>query len=189
MIPQPTLTTERLILRPCVAGDAEAIQRLVSNIEIARNTLSIPHPYPDGGAAEWIAKHAERYEKSEEVEFGIVIRDDDDLVGVIGLLPKKHDRAEIGYWIGQPYWGRGYATEAARAVIGFAFGGMRLNRVEAAHFSRNPASGRVMQKAGMQYEGRRREAVLKWDEYLDTEMYSILRREWDGDGGALPSVE
>ncbi len=187
MNPQPTLTTERLTLRPCVADDAAALQRIVSDVEIARNTLSIPHPYPEGGAVEWIAKHAERFEKSEEVVFAIVARD--GLVGVIGVVPKPHDRAEVGYWIGVPYWGRGYATEALKAAIGYAFEKMGVNRLEAQHFSRNPASGRVMQKAGMTHEGRHREAVLKWDEYLDVEMYSILRREWRSDGAALASVE
>jgi len=189
MNPQPTLTTERLILRPCVAGDADAIQRLVSDVEIARNTLMIPHPYPEGGAAEWIGKHAARVDDSEEIVFGVVERESGEIVGVIGLVPKKHNRAEIGYWIGVPYWGRGYASEAARAVIAYAFENLGLNRVEAAHFSRNPASGRVMQKAGMTHEGTHREAVLKWDEYLDTEMYAIVRREWRRDEAALRSVE
>jgi ribosomal-protein-alanine N-acetyltransferase len=178
MKPQPTLTTERLILRPCVAEDADAIQRLVSDVEIARNTLHIPHPYPEGGAAEWIAKHAERLENEQEIVFGIVVRDSGELVGVMGLVPKKYDRAEIGYWIGVPYWGRGYATEAARAVIGYAFEQLGFNRVEASHFARNPASGRVMQKAGMKHEGTMREAIRKGDEYLDTEMYAVLAAEW-----------
>jgi RimJ/RimL family protein N-acetyltransferase len=178
MKPQPTLTTERLILRPCVAEDAGAIQRLVSDIEIARNTLHIPHPYPEGGAAQWIARHAERYETSSEIVFAIVTRDTNELAGVIGLVPKPHNRGEIGYWVGIPYWSRGYATEAVREVIRYAFEDIGMNRIEAAHFSRNPASGRVMQKAGMQHEGTHRESVFKWDEYLDTEMYAILRREW-----------
>ena len=171
---QPTLTTERLILRPCVAEDADAIQRLVSDVEIARNTLNIPHPYPEGAAAQWIAKHAE----SEEIVFAIVTRDTNELAGVIGLVPKEHNRGEIGYWVGVPYWGRGYATEATRAIIRYGFEERGMNRIEAMHFSRNPASGRVMQKAGMEHEGTHRQAIFKWDEYLDAERYAILRREW-----------
>jgi RimJ/RimL family protein N-acetyltransferase len=178
MNPQPTLTTERLVLRPCVAADAESIQRLVSDIEIARNTLSIPHPYPEGGAAEWIATHEKHYANSIAIVFVIVTRDTNEIAGVVGLVRKEHNRGEIGYWLGVPYWGRGYATEAAREVIRYAFEEVGLNRIEAAHFSRNAASGRVMQKAGMRHEGTHREAILKWNEYLDTEMYAILRREW-----------
>lgn len=185
MSARPKLTTEHLILRPCVADDAAVIQRLVSHIEIARNTLSIPHPYPEGGAAEWIAKH----EASEEVVFAIVPRDGGEVVGVIGLVPKKHDCAEVGYWIGVPYWGHGYASEALVAIIDYAFRERALNRVEAMHFTRNPASGRVMQKAGMRHEGTHREAVRKGDDYLDTEMYAILRREWRSDEKAFASVE
>jgi RimJ/RimL family protein N-acetyltransferase len=178
MKPQPSITTERLLLRPCVASDADAVQRLVSDIEVARQTLNIPHPYPEGGAAEWIEKHAERFENSEEIVFGLFTRDGGELVGVMGLIPKSHDRAEIGYWIGVPFWGRGYATEAARAMVRYAFEEMDVNRIEAEHFARNPASGRVLQKAGMRHEGTRRQAILKWNEYLDVELYAILRSEW-----------
>jgi len=177
MTAQPTLTTERLTLRPCVPADAEAIQALVSDVEIARNTLNIPHPYPAGAASEWITRHTEKFEKNEEIVFAIVTRGG-ELVGIIGLVPKQHDVAEIGYWIGVPYWSRGYASEAARAVIGYAFGELSFNRIEAAHFSRNPASGRVMQKIGMKHEGTLRQAVKKWSEYVDTELYSVLRSEW-----------
>src|SRR5205085_860622 len=148
-----------------------AMQTLVSDIEIARNTASIPHPYPDGGAIEWIRMH----ESLEEAIFAIIKRDSEELIGTIGLILKPHERAEIGYWIGVPFWNHGYASEAARAVIAFGFETLALNRIEAAHYARNPASGRVMVNAGMKHEGTHRQAVKKWDEYLDTEMYSILR--------------
>jgi len=189
MKPQPTLTTDRLVLRPCAAEDAEALQRLVSDIEIARGTLSIPHPYPEGGAVEWVAKHAERFENGDEVVFGLFTRDGGQLVGVMGIVPKDHDRGEIGYWVGVPFWGRGYATEAGRAVLRYGFEELGLNRIEAAHFANNPASGRVMQKIGMKHEGRLREAVKKWNQYLDTEMYAILRREWMSDETPATPVE
>ena len=97
-------------------------------------------------------------------------------MGAIGLVVQpEHSRAALGYWIGVPYWGQGYATEAGREVVRYAFDELGLNRVYAFHFTRNPASGRVLQKIGMVYEGVRRAHTLKGSEYLDDEAYGILR--------------
>ena len=87
-------------------------------------------------------------------------------------------RAELGYWIGKPYWGQGYCTEAARATLDFGFEQLGLNRIFAHHFARNPASGRVMQKIGMTREGRLRQHVKKWDAFEDLELYGILKDHW-----------
>ena len=87
--------------------------------------------------------------------------------------------AELGYWIGVPYWGRGYATEAAREVVKYGFEKVQLNRIFAAHFKHNPASGKVLQKIGMKYEGCMRQNILKWGDFIDVEVYSILRQEFD----------
>ena len=177
---RPTLETERLLLRPFRLEDAPVVHRLASAREIAEMTLTIPHPYPDGAAEGWISRHAASFERGEAVDFAIVVRDDDTLVGAVGLgLQPEHDRAELGYWIGVPYWGRGYATEAAAAVLGYAFGTLGLHRVFAFHYAKNAASGRVLQKIGMTHEGRRRAHTLKWGEYLDNETYGILRDEWE----------
>ena len=174
------LATERLLLRPFTLDDAAAVQRLVSAYEIAENTLLIPHPYPEGAAAEWIATSGKMFEEGKTINLAIVLRDSGEVAGSMGLvLTPQHDKAEIGYWIGVPYWNRGYATEAAGALIDFGFAECRLNRIDAGHFDRNPSSGRVMQKAGMQYEGRLRQYIKKWDEYLDVVYYAILRSEWD----------
>lgn len=174
----PTLETARLILRPFAMADAPEVQRLCGAREIALNTLLIPHPYPDGKAEEWIASHPASLEKGEGDRFAITLRDGGALTGAIGmLLHREHDRAEIGYWIGIPYWGRGYATEAVQAVIAYGFDELHLNRIYAEHFTRNPASGRVMQKAGMRHEGTLRQMHKKWGEYVDTDMYSILRED------------
>jgi ribosomal-protein-alanine N-acetyltransferase len=170
------LATDRLLLRPFVLDDAPAVQRLVSAYEIAENTLLIPHPYPEGAATEWIGKHGTN---PNNHVFAIVLRDAGEVLGAIGLdVQPDHDRGEIGYWIGVPYWGRGYMTEAARAVLGWAFESLCLNRVFAQHFTRNPASGRVMQKLGMKHEGSLRQHDKKWGEYLDVEVYGIVRSEW-----------
>ena len=90
----------------------------------------------------------------------------------------QHSHAELGYWIGVPYWGKGYATEAAKAVVRYGFEQIKLNRIFAHHFKPNPASGKVLRKIGMKYEGCMRQHVRKWDEFVDLELYAILREEW-----------
>ena len=168
----PVLGTPRLTLRPFNPGDAPRVQLLAGAREVALNTLLIPHPYPDGAAEEWIASHEQQAQRGI-VTFAI---DDGELVGAIGLeIHAAHDRAEVGYWIGVPYWGRGYATEALVEVIRYAFEELQLNRVYAHHYSRNAASGRVMQKAGMKHEGSMRRHVKKWGELLDVEWYGIVK--------------
>lgn len=176
---RPVLKTERLTLRLFEPEDAAAVERLASSYEVALNTLSIPHPYPEGAAAEWIASNEKAFEEGRIINFAIVVRETGELAGSIGLvMTPQHDKAEIGYWVGVPYWNRGYATEAGKALIDYGFREWNLNRIDAGHFDRNPSSGRVMQKLGMQYEGRLRQSIKKWDEYLDVEYYAILRSEW-----------
>ena len=172
---RPVLRTTRLVLRPFTPADAPRVHQLAGAREVALNTLTIPHPYPDGAAEEWIDSHEAKFEQGH-VNFAI---DDGNLVGAIGLVTKREDDiAEIGYWIGVPYWGRGYASEAAEAVIRYGFEDLGLNKIYAAHFARNPASGRVLQKLGMSHEGTLRQHHRKWDEYVDSEVYGILKSEW-----------
>ncbi len=172
---RPTLETERLILRPFVVSDASEVQRLAGNRVIADTTLNMPHPYGDGVAEEWISTHQEDFDEDKGVTFAITGKPDGDLIGAISLMGvAKGHQAELGYWIGEPFWGCGFCTEAARAVVAYAFDVLGLARVHACHFARNPASGRVMQKIGMKHEGCRRHHVMKWDNLEDIELYGIL---------------
>jgi ribosomal-protein-alanine N-acetyltransferase len=177
---QPTLTTERLILRPYTLDDAPELQRLIGERDVARTLMSVPHPYPDGAAEEFINAHPERAEKGQ-YQFAITHWKEGYLIGGTGFndVDREAGRAEIGYWIARPYWGNGYGTEAARAMVKFGFEVMNLNRIHAAHFSNNPASGRIMRKIGMKYEGCRRQHVRKWGVLLDWECYGILRSEYN----------
>ncbi len=178
--PRPTLETERLILRPFQMSDVGNVQRLASAAEIAATTLNIPHPYPRSAAENWIRTHRARFEEGEGVDFAITLRDGGTLVGAIALqITPQHDRAEMGYWVGVPYWNRGYATEAARAVVRYGFRVLGMNRIYANHFPRNPASGRVMQKVGMTLEGTLRQHVKKGDVYEDLVYYGLLREEYE----------
>jgi len=175
--PQPTLRTERLLLRAFRPEDAAVVQRLAGEREVADTTLTIPHPYRDGMAETWIATHAEAWERQERLTLAITA----EALGVIGAislhLRPVHRRAELGYWVGRPFWNCGYATEAARAVIAFGFEALGLSRIHASHFTRNPASGRVMVKAGMRLEGTFRQHVIRWDRPEDLSQYAILKTD------------
>jgi RimJ/RimL family protein N-acetyltransferase len=175
---QPTLRSDRLVLRPFTLADAPDVQRLAGDRDIASTTLNIPHPYEDGMAETWIGGHQERFEKGEQVSFAVVL-EDGTLIGAMGLhVNQEFERAELGYWIGKPYWGRGYCTEAAKTVLHYGFETLGLNRIQARHLARNPASGRVMQKIGMRYEGYLRQHVNKWGIFEDIELYAILKSEY-----------
>jgi RimJ/RimL family protein N-acetyltransferase len=149
------LKTERLLLRPFRPVDAEAVQTLCANWKVARMTTRIAHPYPEGAAALWIASHSEAGARDEE--HTLCIERDGEPIGAVGLR-KTADRVyEVGYWIGEPWWGRGYATEAAARLLRFAFRELGAARATSGHFLDNPASGRVLEKCGFAYTGEDRE--------------------------------
>ncbi len=175
----PWLYTNRLILRPFHKTDAEDVARYVGERVIAANTLSIPHPYTLQMALDWIETHEQAFSKDEGINFAVINSSTSELIGAIGLVVQlEHARAELGYWIGKPHWNQGFATEASRKVIDFGFTNWELERIYAQHFSGNPASGKVMIKSGMHYEGCLRHHIKKWNEYKDLEVHSILRSEW-----------
>jgi RimJ/RimL family protein N-acetyltransferase len=172
----PVLTTHRLLLRFLDLADAPEVTRLVGEREIAATTLQIPYPYEEGMAAEWIAPQREQWERGEQATFAMVRREDDRLVGAIGLgIQSRHHRAELGYWVGRSFWGNGLATEAARGVVAYGFDELGLERIYAYCMKDNPASARVLRKAGMTLEGCLRRHVEKWGEFKDLEVYGILR--------------
>jgi len=175
----PTLQTERLTLRGLLLSDAPVVKKLAGDREIAYNTLLIPHPYEEGFAERWIAERQIEFQKNGALTFGILLDKSNTLCGVIGLVTSRiHSHGELGYWVGVQHWNQGYCSEAAAAVVNYGFEALRLNRIWAAHFSRNRASGRVLQKLGMTHEGCLREHISKWGQYLDVEQYGILRSEW-----------
>lgn len=168
-----------MLLRPLVLSDADRVQELAGAREVAVGTLTIPHPYDDGVAEEWIAGRAGAWERRELVVFGQTTPDH-GLVGVVGVeLEMDHLRGELGYWVGVPYWGRGYATEAAHAVLDYMFTDLGLRRVYARHYARNPASGRVLEKLGMRREGVLRSHIVRFDEVHDAVLYGLLVDEWE----------
>lgn len=178
-LPQPVLRTPRLRLRPLGEADAEAVQRFCADREVAATTLHIPHPYPPGEALEWIRTHPEAYTHAQNAVWGMEAAGV-GLVGVIGLaLQATHRRVELGYWVGRPFWGQGYASEAAAAVARAAFERFDAARVHAHHFARNPASGAVLRRAGLRHEGTLRGHILKWGVFEDVELYGLVRADFE----------
>ena len=137
---RPTLETQRLVLRPFQLADAPDVQRLAGSRDIASTTLNIPHPYEDGMAEEWISKHQETFEQGRGVTFAITSRSGGQLIGAISLMGiSPGHQAELGYWVGTPYWNQGFCSEASRAVVRYSFQVLGLNRIHACHLTRNPA--------------------------------------------------
>lgn len=177
---QPNIRTARLFLRPYRDADAPAVQRLAGDARVADTTLTIPHPYPDGIAEMWIATHEAAWEHGRGAIFAITEAERGTLIGTVGLTIRPEQRsAELGYWIGYAYWGRGYCSEAAAAVVDFGFTVLPVERIHAHHFERNAASGRVMQKIGMSEEFFRAKALKKGDTLEDIRGYALSRAAWE----------
>ncbi|MEP6832618.1 MAG: GNAT family N-acetyltransferase [Gemmatimonas sp.] len=180
--PLPRLVTERLLLRPFSPSDGPDVERLAGAREVADTTLTIPHPYPVGGGTEWILTHADAWERDQGLTLAICVGTDDETpIGAISVqFSVQHSHGELGYWIGAGHWGQGYATEAAFAIMSHAFTALALHRMQARHFTRNPASGRVLQKLGMQLEGIHRDAYTRWSVFEDVAVYALLAPQWAG---------
>ena len=180
----PPLLTEKLLLRSLTLEDAQDVQHLAGERDIASTLSNMPHPYEDGMAEEWIRSCSGKFEKDEALNFAIIRRTDKKLIGEIELrLDRENESGELGYWIGKPYWNCGYATEAARAVVAYGFEVLKLNRVQAKHFKRNAASRRVLEKIGMCYEGCLRQHVKKWGNFEDIIGYGMLKADY---GSLIP---
>lgn len=168
------LTSPRLLLRPLCAADAQAIQVLASDHRIAQTTGNIPHPYPSDAAAKWIEQQPADRERGI-FNFGVCLGKDASLIGTIAAARESpHSRATIGYWIGVPYWGHGYATEAVGVAVQFAFSELKVQKLAASVLAGNPASSRVLEKASFQLEGRLRRHFFKSGVHQDLLVYGRL---------------
>ena len=174
------LTTARLRLRPLALSDAPVVARLAGRREIAEMTLSIPHPHSEPAARQWIERALTLQSGGTAHPFAITLAATGDFIGAVGVhaIDPEHWQAEMGFWIAVEHWRRGYASEAAEAIVRFAFETLRLNRVYAHYLVRNPASGRVLQKAGLRPEGVLRQRTRKWGVFQDTAVVSLLYDEW-----------
>ena len=177
IVVQPTLRTERLILRPFSLVDAPDVMRLAGDRRVYETTSFIPHPYDEGMAESWISTHQAVFYEERGAVFAVCLAKG-LLIGAISLnRAGPFNRAELGYWIGPEYWNRGYCTEAVKAVLEYGFTGLGYHKISARHFVGNVSSGRVMQKAGMLREGVLRDEVVKDGRFVTVEIYGILRFE------------
>lgn len=172
----PEIETSRLKLRPYREADIPDLVRLAGAREVAATTLRIAHPYTEQHAKEFLRMA----EDDDKAWFAITLSDSGQFCGGVGLrIEPEHSRAEVGYWVGVPFWGNGYATEAAQAAVRYGFEDLRLRRISAAVSKGNAASEKILQKLGMRHEGCMREHQCKWGKFMDVELYGILRAEWE----------
>ena len=175
----PDLETEDLILRKPRIRDAKDIYSYASDPEVARYVLWEPHRSVSETAS-FIRDLRARIRAGCPSSWVVVLRGTGTVIGTVGFVwySAENNAAELGYSFSREYWNHGYATQALRAVIDAVFSSLPLNRLEAQHDVRNPASGRVMQKCGLRQEGVLRNRIVNKGEYVDTALWSILRSDW-----------
>ncbi len=179
----PRITTERLRLRPFVADDAVELANLASSAQIADTMLEWPHPFSPANARSTIAAQAALYQAGRAVHLAIERRLPSDLIGGVELggLDNPHRCAELRLWIADKEWGKGFATEAALAVLRFGFRELALHRIDAMHLVRSEAAAAVLRKVGMRQEGVLRERVRKVGRFEDVALCAVLADEFVSD--------
>lgn len=164
-------------MRPYSEADIAEFVPLIGAREVAATTLRIPHPYTEDDARRFLLMAQE----PDKLWLAITLRSDGRQIGGAGLrIDEQHRNAELGYWLGVDYWGKGYATEASRELVSYGFRDLGLHRIYASHFQHNAASGNILKKLGMRHEGCQRQHIHKNGEFLDSELYGLLRQEWPG---------
>lgn len=183
----PTLETERLLLRPATTDDVPDVFAYASDPGVAQHTTWEPHPSLEASNA-FVDSLLTRYAAGEVANWAVVLKSEARVVGTCGFVywNPHHNRAEVAYALARRLWGNGLMTEAVRGVLGFGFVTMGCNRIEARCLPENVGSARVMEKAGMRFEGILRGQMYVKGAYRDLRLYSILRGEWETAGEASP---
>ena len=178
------LETKRLILRELEQGDQKQLIEGINNLNISKWLLVVPYPYNKKDADWWIKNCIKNYKKKDKETYPLAIelKEEKKIIGGIGLddINKFQGRASVGYWIAEPYWKKGYASEALSELLKFAFNKLKLRRIEANVFVGNPASGKLLEKFGAKLEGTLRKASkCKADGKIKEDyVYGLLKEEW-----------
>jgi RimJ/RimL family protein N-acetyltransferase len=168
----PVLDTARLKLRAPCREDAKAVAALANELRVAANTARLPHPYRTADAEQFIAGA-----NSREGEACFVVTRDGRVIGACGIDPRE-DGPELGYWLGASFWGRGYATEAARALIDYAFADLSWETLFAGARVSNPASRRVLEKCAFQWTGVRLTRIRAISSAAPVDRFRLDRGLW-----------
>lgn len=177
--PIQPLHTRRLLLRPLQESDAPGLIAIGSPIEVACQTLTFPHPYTEADAHKFLERVLPAIERGDDYVWAIIEQDRSEHVGTIGIHPAwDHLHAEVGYCLAPSAWGSGYASEALEACVRFAFTQTPLEKLNAGFYTRNPASGRVLDKCGFVREGIRPRHFQRFGQWVDVVLVGLLRSEW-----------
>lgn len=172
----PVLLTQRLILSQLNESDIPFIVEYLQQKIFSDLTSNIPYPYTEKDAESWLEMSREAF--IHKTGYTFAIRDKQHrMMGAVGIHDRGDNKAELGYWLAVPFWSKGYVTEAAKAVIDFGFETLKLNKIYATHFLNNSASGRIMQKIGMEKEALLKQHIKKEEDYLDILMYSLFKKK------------
>lgn len=178
------IATQRLLLRELEEKDLTDLAQQANNLNISKNLDLVPYPYTQEDAR-WFVNHCKEEQTKtprENYELGIVLKEEGKLIGIIGItnIDDFKKKAVFGYWLGEPYWGKGIMSEAARAIVDFGFEKRELERIEAGVYDGNDGSEKILQKLGFKYEGFARKATRSKStgDFHDAKMYGILKADW-----------
>lgn len=175
----PELNTSRLRLRKIKAEDLSSLIKYCNNKKISDQILNIPYPYHEEDAIFRMNFVLQGFKNEERYVFAINFNGNDELIGEIGLhLDKTNNSAQFGYWIAEPFWGKGIATEALTAILKFGFETLNLNKIYATHYPDNEASGKVMLNNQMIKEAVLKDHYKVNDEYRTVIQYRLTKSEY-----------
>ncbi|MDP2388502.1 MAG: GNAT family protein [Bacteroidota bacterium] len=176
----PELNTSRLKLRKIQLTDVPSLIKYANNKKISDQIFNIPYPYREEDAIFRINFVLQGFKNEERYVFVITEKGKEELIGEIGLhLDKTNNSAQFGYWIAEPFWGKGYATEATAAILKFGFETVNLNKIYATHFPENEASGKVMLNNKMIKEAELKEHYKIDDVYKSVIQYRLTKQEYE----------